>query len=389
MIGSGVMSKGIYTGIIKPGMDIKNIGIRNALADPAVGGAFKPNDILAFTEAVVAYWQQNFCTYEAVGSDVEAKYGSATELVLFGPITSRNRFVPILKGVLSAPSLKKIHLVMTYLSDEVGNSFFDEMPDDVNPNQDVFNVQQFYEKFGVPRHKFTGENYIELYQSICQEAGVECEILFCNNIKRIPDFIDCQNYLVCRIHDRERVASKLRDMGIENVLTLADIMNAPINGSGYNDRFGLLGSNDAKGKLKLMPINCQEFVDDVQDTILKEYGVHVEVLIFGDGAFKDPVGKIWELADPVVAPAYTSGLVGTPKEVKAKLFALDELSAEEIAQKIAEAREERKSNDDITNKNSLGTTPRQLSDLVGSLCDLTTGSGDRMTPVVLIRNYLV
>ena len=386
-----VISQGIYTGPLKPGDDVKSIVIDKVIEQ--VPGGFQDGDILALTEAIVAYQQKNFCSFQDVGDDVEAKFGGAEELVLVDPIQSRNRFMSILRGILKAPSLKKVYIIMTYPSDEVGNAFFaEEIPDDVNPNWDVFTVEEFYAKFGMPCHPFTGQNYIEEYLKICEEAGVEGEILLCNNFKRIQDFTDCKNFLVCNIHNRERICNKLRALNADNkVLNLADIMNAPVHGSGYNDRFGLYGSNRMDdGRLKLMPLACQDFVECVQYHVLCEFGVHIEVMIFGDGAFKDPKGGIWELADPVVSPGFTSGLCGTPKEVKAKLLVSGntELSNEEIEEVIEAERAKRIQSNDITSQNSLGTTPRQLSDLVGSLCDLTTGSGDRMTPAVYIKGYL-
>lgn len=386
-----VISQGIYTGPLKPGDDVKKIVIDKVIEQ--VPGGFQEGDILAFTEAIVAYQQKNFCYFQDVGDDIEAKFDSAKELVLVDPIQSRNRFMPILRGILKAPSLKKVYIIMTYPSDEVGNAFFsEEIPDDVNPNWDVFTVEKFYDKFGVPCHAFTGQNYIEEYLKICEEAGVEGEILLCNNFKRIPNFTKCKNFLVCNIHNRERICNKLRKLHFNNrVLNLADIMNTPVHGSGYNNRFGLYGSNRMDDEqIKLMPIACHEFVENVQYHVLCKYGVNIEVMIFGDGAFKDPIGGIWELADPVVSPACTSGLRGTPKEVKAKLLISGnaDLSNEEIEAVIEEERAKRLQNNDITSQNSLGTTPRQLSDLVGSLCDLTTGSGDRMTPAVYVRGYL-
>lgn len=386
-----VISQGIYTGPLKPGDDVMNIVIDKVIEQ--VPGGFQECDILAFTEAIVAYQQKNFCTFEDVGHDVEAKFGGPKELVLVDPIQSRNRFMSILRGILKAPSLEKVSIIMTYPSDEVGNPFFfGEIPDDVNPNWDVFTVEEFYDKFGVPCHPFTGQNYIEEYLKICEESGVEGEILFCNNFKRIPHFTDCKNFLVCNIHHRERICDKLRALDAGNyVLNLADIMNAPVNGSGYNDRFGLYGSNRMDDdQLKLMPLACQEFVANVQYHVLWRFGINIEVMIFGDGAFKDPRGGIWELADPVVSPGFTSGLQGTPKEVKAKLLISGntDLSNEEVEAFIAAKRAKRLESEDIKSQNSLGTTPRQISDLVGSLCDLTTGSGDRLTPAVHIRGYL-
>lgn len=388
--GRSVTSQGIYTGPLKPGDDVMSIIIKRACEQT---GGFQDGDILGITEAVVAYGQKNFCSFKDVGNDVEAKFGGANELVLVDPIQSRNRFMPILRGVLKAPSLTKVYIIMTYPSDEVGNAFFaEEVPDDVNPNWDVFGVGEFYEKFGVPCHPFTGKNYIEEYLKICKEAGVEGEILLCNNFKRIPDFTACNNFLVCNIHNRNRIRNRLSNLNPNNkVLTLADIMNAPVCGSGFNDRFGLYGSNCMDDeKIKLMPINCQAFVEEVQSKIKAEFGVHVEVMIFGDGAFKDPRGGIWELADPVVSPGFTSGLQGTPKEVKAKLLISgnSNLPKEEVEALIESERVQRLEHGDIKSQNSLGTTPRQLSDLVGSLCDLTTGSGDRMTPAVVVRGYL-
>lgn len=383
-----VIAQGIFTGAIRPGDDVKNIVIQKAVEQV---GEFQNGDILGITEAVVAYSQKNFCSFQNVGDDVENKFDSASEIVLIDPIHSRNRFMPILKGILKAPSLKKIYIIMTYPSDEVGNAFFDkEIPDDVNPNWDAFTVEEFYAKFGIPCHMFTGLNYIEEYLKICSESGVEGRIILCNNLKRVPELTNCTNFLVCNIHSRDRICNTLKKLGEYKVFNLENIMNSSIDGSGYNDRFGLYGSNQMNGEeLKLMPVNCQEFVYDIQNKILSKYGVRVEVLIFGDGAFKDPNGKIWEFADPDGAPGYTSGLSGTPKEVKAKLLISGNknLSAEEISAIINEERNKRLESNDITSENSLGTTPRQITALVSSLCDLITGSGDRMTPAVLIRNY--
>lgn len=386
-----VISQGIYTGPLMPGDNVMNIVIDKVIEQ--VAGGFQEGDILAFTEAIVAYQQKNFCTFEDVGHDVEIKFGGPKELVLVDPIQSRNRFMSILRGILKAPSLRKVYIIMTYPSDEVGNPFFTgEIPDDVNPNWDVFSVEEFYDKFGVPCHPFTGQNYIDEYLKICKEAGVEGKILLCNNFKRIRDFTDCKNFLVCNIHNRERICNKLRALDATNkVLNLADIMNAPVNGSGYNDRFGLYGSNRMDDNLlKLMPLACREFVENVQFHVFWRFGINIEVMIFGDGAFKDPRGGIWELADPVVSPGFTAGLRGTPKEVKAKILISGntDLSNQQVERVIESERAKRLETEDITSQNSLGTTPRQISDLVGSLCDLTTGSGDRLTPAVHIRGYL-
>lgn len=386
-----VISQGIYTGPLKPGDDVMNIIIEKVIEQ--VQGGFQKGDVLAFTEAIVAYQQKNFCSFQDVGDDVEAKFGGAKELVLVDPIQSRNRFIPVLRGILKAPSLKKILIIMTYPSDEVGNPFFaEEIPDDINPNWDAFTVEEFYNKFGIPCHPFTGQNYIKEYLKICEEAGVQGEIILCNNFKRISDFSDCKNFLVCNIHSRERICKKLRALDAENkVLNLGDIMNAPVNGSGYNNRFGLYGSNRMENdQLKLMPIACQDFVEKVQYHVRWRFGIDIEVMIFGDGAFKDPRGGIWELADPVVSPGFTSGLNGSPKEVKAKLVISGNthLSSEEVGKIIETKRAQRLQSEDITSENSLGTTPRHLTDLIGSLCDLTTGSGDRLTPAVHIRGYL-
>ena len=403
----GVVATGIYTGPIQSNDNLSDIVIHSCLQDPALGakiqignrvfgGKFKDGDIIAVTEAVVASDQNNFCTYEAIGKDFESKSGGAKHAVILVGLPSRNRG-SWLKGIMAAKSLEKVTLVFTYPSDEMGNRLFppsDELDDllsSINPNEDVYTYNELCEKFGKPCHQFTGVNYPEMYIKMCEDAGVECDILFCNNFTKLKDYTDGQIYLVARTHDRNAVARKLRNSGIQNVLTLANIMNASVDGSGYNEEFGLLGCNHwNETTIKLFPRECNKFAKELQDRIKKEYGVCVEVMVFGDGAFCDPVGHIWELADPVVSPGYTDGLNGTNAgQAKAKMFIGENPSAtkDELVQLINAARTTNNGENKLDDKNALGTTPRRITDLVGSLCDLITGSGDRMTPVVHIRGY--
>jgi len=404
----GVVATGIYTGPIKSKDNLADIIIKSCLQDPALGakirignrvfgGKFKDGDIIAVTEAVVASDQNNFCSYEAIGKDFEHKFNGAKHVVVLLGLPSRNR-TAWLKAIMAAKSLEEITLVFTYPRDEMGNSLFlpsdqlDDLLSSINPNEMVYTYEELCEKFGKPCHQFTGVDYPEMYIKMCAEANLKCNILFCNNYDRIKEYTDCQNYLVARTHDRNNVARKLRNSGIQNVLTLADLMNESVDGSGYNENFGLLGCNHwNEESIKLFPRECEKFVKDLQQRIRDEYGAQVEVMVFGDGAFCDPVGHIWELADPVVSPGYTDGLKGTNAgQAKAKKLIGEnpDATTEELTKIIEEARTPLDAEKKLDNKNALGTTPRRITDLVGSLCDLVTGSGDRMTPVVHIRGYL-
>lgn len=385
----GVISRGVKTPVIKSGDDLASIVI-SSVAD-TICGDFKEGDIIGVTEAVVAISQANFVTHKNISDDIARKFAGAKELVIVDPIQSRNRFMDVLKAVAATTTLEKVYVVMTYPTDEVGNRFVSEMKvmeSGVNPYKDLLTVEEFYSKLGVPKHPFTGKNYIEEYQKACEGKA---EVILCNDFAQLIAATKCEDFLICSIHRREETRKILEKSGAKRVFDLSQIMDESIDGSGYNEEFGLYGSNlMAAGRLKLMPRDCQEFVDGIQQDILKRYGKRVEVFVFGDGAFKDPVGGIWELADPTTTLAATSGLAGTPKEVKLKYIASanEDKSAEEIAAIVAKESANRKATNDMTGEASLGTTPRQITDLVASLADLTTGSGDRQTPVVLIQNYL-
>ncbi len=387
----GVISQGVRTPIIQPGDDLQEIVI-SCVAE-ANDGKFDDGDIISVTEAVVAISQENFVSYEDIAKDIMRKFPGAKELVLVNPIQSRNRFEHVLKAIASTPTLEKVYIVMTYPTDEVGNrlvSELDMMESGVNPYTEIFTVEEFYEKFGKPSHKFTGVNYIERYIEVCKD---KIQIILGNNFSKIPSLTKCDDFLVCTIHEPDRTMTRmmLERGGAKHILDLSQIMNESIDGSNFNEEHGLYGTNArADGKLKLMPRNSQVFVKEIQDKILDRYGKHVEVLVYGDGAFKDPVGGIWELADPEASLGATKRLEGTPKEVKLKYLASahEGKSPEEIEEIIAEERRKRKNTDELSGEASTGTTPRRITDLLASLSDLTTGSGDRQTPVVYIKNYL-
>lgn len=395
----GVISQGIRTPIIQAGDDLQRIVI-DSLAK-ATGNQFEDGDIVGVTEAVVAISQGNYVTHKDIGKDIERKFEGASEIVLVDPIQSRNRFMDVLKAIAAVPSIRRIYIAMTYPTDEVGNRFIDDivlMRSGVNPYKEIFTAEEFYEKFGTPRHPFTGKNYLEMYDNACEvsegedlEPTKKAQVILCNDFAQLPMYCNCKDFLVCSIHRRAQTKEILQENGAERVYDLSEIMNESIDGSGYNSNYGLYGSNLMKGdRLKLMPRDCQTFVEGIQAKVMEEYGKHIEVFVFGDGAFKDPVGGIWELADPTTTLGATAGLAGTPKEVKLKYLASanEGKTAEEIEAIVASEREKRKSTEDVTGENSLGTTPRQITDLLASLSDLTTGSGDRQTPVVLIKNYL-
>lgn len=387
----GVISQGIRTPIIKPGDDLLEIVISSVVE--ANGGQFNDGDIIAVTEAVLAISQGNFATHQNISDDIARKFDNPKELVIVDPIQSRNRFMDVLKAISVTPSLEKIYIAMTYPTDEVGNQLISDMAimeSGINPYSEILSVEEFYSIFGEPKHPFTGKNYIKEYVEACKGKA---EVILCNDFFNLPEKTNfCENYLICSIHRREETKASIETGGVaKRILDLSDIMNESIDGSGFNCEYGLYGSNLMSGdKLKLMPRTSLVFVNEIQQRVQERYGKRVEVMVYGDGAFKDPIGGIWELADPCTTLAATSGLRGTPKEVKLKYLASanEGKTSEEIEAIVAEESAKRKSTNEITGESSLGTTPRQITDLVASLADLTTGSGDRQTPVVYIQNYL-
>ena len=385
----GTVSRGVRAPIIKNGDDIVEIVVDSVLSASKDGGfEIKDRDIVGMTEAIVARAQGNYATIDDIAHYVNNKFGNQTVGVIF-PILSRNRFAICLRGI--AKGVKKIVLMLSYPADEVGNHLVSlDMVDEkgVNPYSDVLSLEKYRELFGYVKHRFTGMDYVSYYKELIEGLGCECEIIFANNPKAILSYT--KNVLCCDIHTRERTKRILKNAGAEIVYGLDDILRQSVNGSGYNESYGLLGSNKAtEDTVKLFPRNCQQVVDAIHQRLFEITGKNVEVLVYGDGAFKDPVGKIWELADPVVSPAYTKGLSGTPNELKLKYLADNEfanLSGEELKQAIKEKIHEKDDNL-VGNMASEGTTPRQLTDLIGSLCDLTTGSGDKGTPIVHIQGY--
>ena len=385
----GTVSRGIRCPIIREGDDLAKIVSDSVLeAAKFEGFELRDRDVISITESIVARAQGNYASVEDIAADVKAKLGGGTIGVIF-PILSRNRFAICLRGI--AKGAKKVVLMLSYPSDEVGNELVSLDKVDaagVNPYSDVLSLEKYRELFGVNIHEFTGVDYVEYYGNLIRESGAEVEIIFGNQPKAILPYADC--ILTCDIHTRQRTKRILKAAGAKVVLGLDDILNAPVNGSGCNENYGLLGSNKStEDKVKLFPRECKQLVLDIQDNILKATGKHVEVMVYGDGAFKDPKGKIWELADPVVSPAFTDGLVGTPNELKLKYLAdndFKDLSGEELKKAISESIKQKK-DDLVGNMASQGTTPRQLTDLIGSLCDLTSGSGDKGTPVVLVQGY--
>ena len=384
----GTVSRGIRCPIIKEGDDLKTI-IPDAVLAAAQADNFNMNDkdVVAITESVVARAQGNYCTVDDIAEDIRKKFGGNDLGVIF-PITSRNRFSVLLTGI--ARGCRKIYLMLSYPSDEVGNAFLtlDDLDEKgINPYSDVLTEKQYYDLFGEPKHEFTGVNYVKFYKELINKENCDCEIIFANQAKTILNYTN--NVLSCDIHTRMRSKRNLKKAGA-NVYGLDDIMTKSINGSGYNEKYGLLGSNKATDeKVKLFPRDAQDLVEDIQKEFQKRTGKHVEVMVYGDGAFKDPQGKIWELADPVVSPFYTSGLKGTPNEVKIKYLADNDfkhLKGEELKEAIIDSIKA-KAKDLVGKMVSEGTTPRQLTDLIGSLCDLTSGSGDKGTPVVLVQGY--
>ena len=385
----GTVSRGIRCPIIREGDNLAKIVADSVLeAAQYEGFEMRDRDVISITESIVARAQGNYASVDDIAADVKAKLGSDTVGVIF-PILSRNRFAICLRGI--AKAVKKVVLMLSYPSDEVGNQLISiDMIDNagVNPYSDVLSLEKYRELFGYVKHEFTGVDYVEYYGNLIRECGAEVEIVFANQAKSILDYT---NYVInCDIHTRARTKRILKEMGAEVVLSLSDIMTAPINGSGYNEKYGLLGSNKStEDKIKLFPKECKDLVLEIQKDVLERTGKHVEVMVYGDGAFKDPQGKIWELADPVVSPAFTDGLIGTPNELKLKYLAdndFKDLSGDELKKAISESIKQKDDNL-VGNMASQGTTPRQLTDLIGSLCDLTSGSGDKGTPVVLVQGY--
>lgn len=385
----GTISRGIRCPIIREGDNLANIVVESVL-DVATSEGFelRDRDVISLTESIVARAQGNYASVEAIASDVREKLGGETIGVIF-PILSRNRFAICLKGI--AMGAKKVVLMLSYPSDEVGNQLvsLDKLDEaGINPYSDVLTLEKYRELFGENKHEFTGVDYVEYYGQLIREAGAEVEIIFANNPRTILDYT--KNVMTCDIHTRARTKRILKAAGAERVCGMDDILTAPVDGSGCNERYGLLGSNKStEGMIKLFPRECRDLVDEIQKQILDKTGKHVEVMVYGDGAFKDPQGKIWELADPVVSPAFTDGLRGTPNEVKLKYLAdndFKDLSGEALKEAISKRIKE-KSDNLVGDMASQGTTPRQLTDLIGSLCDLTSGSGDKGTPVVLVQGY--
>ena len=385
----GTVSRGVRCPIIREGDNLPEIVVNSVLeAAASEGFALRDRDVIAVTESVVARSQGNYATIEDIAADVKAKLGGGTIGVIF-PILSRNRFAICLKGI--AMGAKKIVLMLSYPSDEVGNALitWDQVDEaGINPYSDVLSLEKYRELFGENKHEFTGVDYVQYYADLIREAGAEVEVIFANQAKTILQYTDC--VLNCDIHTRARTKRILLAAGAKVVCSLDDILDAPVNGSGCNERYGLLGSNKStEDKIKLFPRECQGMVEEIQASILEKTGKHVEVMVYGDGAFKDPQGKIWELADPVVSPAFTNGLIGTPNELKLKYLADNDfknLSGAALKDAISAAIKA-KNGSLVGNMASQGTTPRQLTDLIGSLCDLTSGSGDKGTPVVLVQGY--
>ena len=385
----GTTSRGLRAPIIRQGDDLVKIVVDTVLsASKNDGFEVRDRDIVAMTEAIVARAQGNYAGVEDIAADIRAKFPEGTVGVIF-PILSRNRFSICLRGI--AMGAKKVVIMLSYPSDEVGNHLvsLDRLDEaGVNPYSDVLTEERYRELFGYEKHRFTGVDYVEFYRNLVEEAGAECEIIFANDPRSILPYTDA--VLACDIHTRKRTKRILKAAGARIVYGMDDILAESVNGSGFNADYGLLGSNKAtEDTVKLFPKDCQPFVDAIQTELYKATGKRVEVMVYGDGAFKDPVGKIWELADPVVSPAYTVGLEGTPNELKLKYLADNDfanLSGEELRQAI---KEKIKDKDDnlVGNMASEGTTPRQLTDLIGSLCDLTSGSGDKGTPIVYIQGY--
>ena len=385
----GTVSMGIRAPIIRSGDDLVEIVTGSILEAMKEDGLTpRDRDVVAMTEAIVARAQGNYASVDDIAEDVRTKLGGETIGVIF-PILSRNRFAICLRGI--AKGAKKVVLMLSYPSDEVGNHLLDlDLLDEkgINPYSDVLTLERYRELFGYIKHPFTGVDYVEYYGNLIRESGAEVEIIFANDPRAILNYT--KNVLHCDIHTRARTKRLLKAAGAERVYGLDEIMNTSINGSGCNERYGLLGSNKStEDKEKLFPRECQGLVEEIQARLLKETGKHIEVMLYGDGAFKDPVGKIWELADPVVSPAYTAGLEGTPNELKLKYLADNDFAAlsGEALRDAIKGEIQKKDGSLVGNMASQGTTPRRLTDLIGSLCDLTSGSGDKGTPIVYIQGY--
>lgn len=387
---TGVKSIGIRGPIIREGDDLRKIVVESVI-DAVNSENIKLNDkdVVAITESVVARAQGNYATVDQIALDIKNKFGNEPIGVIF-PITSRNRFAILLKGI--ARGAKKIILMLSYPSDEVGNAFltYDELDDkNINPYSDVLDLKKYRDIFGYKKHEFTGVDYIDYFEKLVLAENCECEIIFANQAKTILNYT--KNVLVCDIHTRARTKRILKEHGAKIIFGLDDILTSSVDGSGYNERYGLLGSNKAtEDKVKLFPKDeCKELVLNIQKDFKSQTGKNIEVMVYGDGAFKDPQGKIWELADPVVSPAFTDGLKGTPNELKLKYLAdndYKDLSGNELKNAIKDSI--KKKDSDLKGKMvSEGTTPRQLTDLLGSLCDLTSGSGDKGTPIILVQGY--
>lgn len=385
----GTVSRGVRCPIIKEGDDLVSIVTDSIiLASEEENFPLNDRDVVAITESIVARAQGNYATVDQIATDVKNKVKSEKIGVIF-PILSRNRFAILLKGI--AKGVKKIVLMLSYPSDEVGNSLisYDELDEkNIDPYKDVLTLEQYRNLFGHNVHEFTGVDYVEYYMSIIKEMGAEVEVIFANQAKTILNYAD--SIITCDIHTRNRTKRILKNAGAKVVLSLDDILTSSVDGSGYNEKYGLLGSNKAtEDKVKLFPRDSQYLVEDIQKQLYEKTNKHFEVMVYGDGAFKDPQGKIWELADPVVSPFFTKGLIGTPNELKLKFLAdndFKDLKGEELRMAI-EKRIIEKEKDLVGKMISEGTTPRQLTDLIGSLCDLTSGSGDKGTPIVLVQGY--
>lgn len=385
----GTISRGLRGPIVKEGDDLKKIVV-DTLMDCLNAGEFEigKKDVLAITESILARSQKNYATKDQLAQDVKNKLGGETVGVVF-PILSRNRFAICLRGI--AKGCKKVVLMLSYPSDEVGNHLLDiDLLDEkgINPYTDVLTQEEFEGMFGKSKHTFTDVDYVNYYKGLIEEEGAEAQIIFANNPRKIVDYAD--HVLCCDIHTRKRTKRLVKEAGAKVVLGMDDLLTSPVDGSGFNPDYGILGSNKAtEDTIKLFPIHCQEFVEGVQADIKEKTGKTIEVMVYGDGAFKDPVGKIWELADPVVSPGYTSGLQGQPNELKLKYLAdndFADLKGEELKEAMIKAIKEKDSNLKGQMKTE-GTTPRQLTDLLGSLCDLTSGSGDKGTPFIYIQGY--
>ena len=385
----GTISRGIRCPIIREGDNLVDITVNSVLeACESEEFSLRNRDVVALTESIVARSQGNYASVQAIAEDVKNKLGGGTIGVIF-PILSRNRFAICLKGI--AMGAKKVVLMLSYPSDEVGNALltYDQIDEaGVNPYTDVLSLEKYRELFGYNKHEFTGIDYVDYYKDLITSCGAEAEIVFANQAKTILNYAD--HIINCDIHTRARTKRILKQEGAKVVCGLDDILNASVNGSGYNANYGLLGSNKStEDSIKLFPRECNDLVNAIQAKFLEKTGKHIEVMVYGDGAFKDPQGKIWELADPVVSPAHTDGLIGTPNELKLKYLAdndFKDLKGAELKEAISNSIKAKKENL-VGNMASQGTTPRQLTDLIGSLCDLTSGSGDKGTPIVLVQGY--